>query len=195
MCVAIVQLAGKRMTDAQLYAGWSTNSDGGGFAFLDKDKKVQIDTGYLTYNEFQKKYVELTEQYGKYGPMLVHMRIRSAGGLGKKNCHPFRIKGGAMIHNGTLFYPENDRRTEDSKSDTRIFADALHNILDLASVRVAEKDILAAVGTFNKLAFLYDGGDYHIMNEQAAGCRWEDGIWYSNGSCVVSAHHPANVKR
>lgn len=157
-------------------------------AYIDDGGKVQIITGFMKYNEFEKRYREIVQRFGKNGPMLVHMRVRSAGGLGPKNCHPFKIKGGAMIHNGTLFHPEDNKGEGDEcKSDTRIFADALHNILDLESVKRAEKGILAAVGNWNKLAFLYDGGGYHIINENYATCVWDDGVWFSNGGCRVAS--------
>lgn len=187
MCIAILQKPGFSLTQLQLNKGWATNSDGGGFAYLDNDKKVQINTGYLDLDTFSKKYFELVERFGKNGPMLVHMRIRSAGGLGRKNCHPFRIKNGAMIHNGTMFYPSYDKDTpeKEKKSDTRILAESFHNILDLESVKKAEDGILKAIGHHNKLAFLYDGGEYHIVNENHAGGHWDAGIWYSNSSCKV----------
>jgi predicted glutamine amidotransferase len=191
VCIAILTEKGKSVSSASLYKGWSVNRDGAGFAYLDADGKVQIDSGYMSYNEFEKAYRGAVEKYGNNGPMLVHMRIRSAGGFGQKNCHPFRIKGGAMIHNGTLFTPESDHDTRkpDRKSDTRIFAETFHNILDYESVKLGEKDILKAVGTYNKLVFLYDTGKYHIMNEKSG--YWDDGIWYSNEGCKISKHHPA----
>lgn len=191
MCVAILQGKGKTLNNAQLSSGWKINSDGGGFAYIGKDGKVQIETGYLKYDDFAKAYERITDKYGENGPMLVHMRIRSAGGMGRKNCHPFRIKGGAMCHNGTMFYPDRAGSSKDDdtyKSDTRIFAEAFHNILDLASVKKAEEDIMRAVGINNKLLFLYDEGDYHIMNERAG--FWKEGIWFSNGSCTVRPSYP-----
>jgi predicted glutamine amidotransferase len=193
MCIAIVQLPGHSIEAASLWHGWNINNHGGGFAFLDDKKKVKIDTGYLTYNEFERRYREVTDRFGKNGPMLIHMRIRSAGGMGQKNCHPFKIKNGAMIHNGTLFHPKYDAKDKEDKSDTRLFAEALYNILDLESVKRAEKDILSAVGSYNKLAFLYDGGDYHIMNENYSGAKWDEnhGIWYSNSGCDL----PRNYSR
>jgi predicted glutamine amidotransferase len=192
MCVAILQKAGTELTPSQLFQGWSSNPHGGGFAYVNPNNEVEIKQGYLHYNVFEKAYREAVRLHGKNGPMLVHMRIRSAGDMGAKNCHPFKIKGGAMIHNGTMFYPSTDRaqsKSRDRKSDTRIFAETFHNILDLESMQHAENDILNAVGRSNKLVFLYDGGDYIILNEKQG--MWRDDIWFSNSSCQISAYHPS----
>ena len=105
MCVAILCKTGKILDNERLYRGWTNNSDGGGIAYLDDNKKVCIESGFLQYGEFQKAYARLADRYSKNGPMLIHMRIRSTGSKGKDNCHPFKIKNGAMIHNGTLFFP------------------------------------------------------------------------------------------
>jgi predicted glutamine amidotransferase len=188
MCVAILQKSGE-LSGAQLYAGWRVNRDGGGFAYLDDDKKVQISTGFMQYNDFEKAYRKVVKRYGTNGPMLVHMRIRSAGGMGPKNCHPFRIKGGAMIHNGTMFQPSEDGK--DAKSDTRIFAESLYNILDIDSVKKAERGILRSVGYHNKLCFLYDGGDYYIVNEERGYWSKDNTVWFSNSSCNVSDSYPS----
>lgn len=191
MCVAIVQKAGTELTPAQLFAGWSSNQDGAGFAYVDKEGKVQIQQGFMKYNAFESAYRQAVQEHGKDGPMLVHMRIRSAGNIGPKNCHPFRIKGGAMIHNGTMFYPatDNNAKLRDRKSDTRIFAETFHNHLDAESLRYAEYDILNAIGRGNKLAFLFDGGEFVIVNEKAG--FWREDIWFSNASCQITSYHPS----
>jgi predicted glutamine amidotransferase len=180
MCIAIVQQAGKTLTGAQLYSGWYRNSDGAGFAYCDSDGKVVIKSGYMKYNEFQKAYADAVQMYGADSPFLVHMRIRTSGDVSPGNCHPFKIKDGAMIHNGSMFHPDTVRQGE-NKSDTRIFAESLHNILALEDLLVAGDDIITEIGRNNKLAFLFNGRKVLILNEKAG--FWDDGIWYSNRSC------------
>ena len=149
-------------------------------------KKVEVRKGLMKRDDFIAAYQSDAGKYADSSPFLVHMRIISAGDGGPKNTHPHRIKGGALIHNGTLFYPNGKHagKADDRKSDTRVFANVLHNILDLQSVRIAEKAILNEVGANNKLVFLYDNKEYFIMNESSG--IWEDDIWYSNSySCEV----------
>jgi glutamine phosphoribosylpyrophosphate amidotransferase len=198
MCIAIVQTAGKSVTDAQLWRGWTINGDGAGFAYVDpRQKKVVIKKGFLKFNEFQKAYREAVTNFGETSPFLVHMRIGTSGQNSEANTHPFEIKpqvgpAGAMIHNGILFTPSGAWRgsDDDRKSDTRVVANALNNILVLEDIINAKEMLGRAIGGGNKLAFLYDTGDYVIINEGAG--HWNDGIWYSNGSCSISnSYHPS----
>lgn len=186
MCVAIVTNPGKSLTSAQLEAGWRINGDGGGFAYV-KDNEVVIEKGFMNLVSFEKAYQSAVKLYGEESPFLVHMRIRTSGTTNSNNCHPFRIRGGALIHNGVMFTPAGNRagqNPQDLKSDTRIFAESLHNILELEHVKKASEGIRKAIGYGNKVCFLYDNKEVVILGE-AAGF-WDDGIWYSNTSCGVS---------
>lgn len=186
MCVAILTKPGAFVPKLGLANGFSSNRDGAGYAYVDPDaKKVVIKKGFMLYNDLEKSYYADVEKYAEHSPFLVHMRIRTSGHVSPANCHPFKIKGGAMIHNGSLFYPDKEHigTPEDRKSDTRVFAEVLHNILTFEDVKAAEDAILGSVGRYNKLAFLYDDGRYHIMNERAGS--WKDDVWYSNDSCRI----------
>lgn len=191
MCVAIYSPSGKPVPNDMLWAGWGINGDGAGFAYVDPEaKKVVVRKGFMRYNDFQKAYAEACAAHPNT-PFIVHMRIKTSGLINGNNTHPFAIKGGAMIHNGSFFTPGGKYLgpKEDLKSDTRVFAENLFNILTYEDVVAAEKDILSAVGSYNKMVFLYDDGRAHIMNEK--GGVWIDDIWYSNGSCRVYDKRPA----
>lgn len=183
MCVAILAPKGKVITPRQLFNGWTSNPHGAGLAYLDNDGKVQISKGFLNFDAFEADYIRKVEAFGTNGPMLVHMRIRSAGDMGRDNTHPFRIKNGAMIHNGTLFSPKRDPKSKYQKSDTALFAETLHNILTPEDVREAKSDLESAIYG-SKLAFLWDGGETVIINERYG--YWHDGIWYSNRTCGIT---------
>lgn len=187
MCIAILCKTGAVLPEAQLKDGWHSNSHGAGFAFVNPTtNKVEIRKGFMKYMEFKEAYLAAAMTHSEHSPFLVHMRIRSAGDDGPKNTHPFRVKNGAMIHNGTMFTPTGKRAgTEgDRHSDTRIFAHTLHNILDKDSVQKAEKGILNEIGSSNKLVFLYDDKQYYIVNESSG--IWDGDIWHSNSySCKV----------
>lgn len=181
MCIAIVQKPGATVSKLNLWAGWVNNGHGGGFAYV-HEGKVHVKKGFMKYNDFETALEKAVDKFGSTSSFLIHMRIMTSGGITAKNCHPFRIRGGAMIHNGTLFYPTGDA-AQNGKSDTRMFAEKFHNILALEDVLRTEKDMLYAFGHHNKLAFLYDNGEYVIMNEKAG--HWQDGVWFSNRSCQV----------
>lgn len=183
MCVAILTTPGNRVTNERLWQGWTRNKDGGGFAYVDPDKKkVVISKGFLSYNEFQKAYDEAVAKFGATSPFLIHMRVRTSGDINDNNTHPFEIKGGALIHNGILFSPtgKDIGPPDDRKSDTRVFAERLFNILDFESVKETKLELEKAIN-YNKIAMLYDSGDYVILNESKG--NWTDGVWYSNNAC------------
>lgn len=186
MCVAIFQKPGAIITQKGMEAGWRSNRDGGGFAYHDATQnKVVIRKGYMELDKFYEAYMEAVEEHGKDSPFLVHMRIRTSGATNANNTHPFPIKGGALIHNGTFFTPSLKYAgpKDDLKSDTRVFAENLYNILTYEDVKAAQDNILKAVGTYNKIVFLYDDGRHLILNENRG--MWMDDVWYSNSSCRV----------
>lgn len=183
MCVALVTMPKARLTDAHLEAGWKRNPDGGGIAYV-KEGKTQIEKGFMDYNSFHKAYNKAADLFSEESPFLVHLRIATSGGTTRNNCHPFPVKGGAMIHNGILFQPTGTLAgpKTDLKSDTRVLAENLHNILVLADIKKASKAIEEEIGSGNKLCFLYDTGDVHIVGEKQG--FWDKGIWHSNSSCT-----------
>lgn len=192
MCIAILQKPGARVPGPALWEGWKRNSDGGGFAFVDPEtKKVTIRRGFMAYNDFIKAYDEAVEAYPD-SPFLIHMRVRTSGHVNGNNTHPFPVKGGAMIHNGTFFSPSGkyEGNADDRKSDTRVFAEHLFNILTYEDVVAAEAGILKAVGGYNKLAFLYDDGRYAILNEIAGW--WDRDVWYSTTACFINGTKTAH---
>ena len=179
MCIAILTKPGAQLDSKRFFIEWVDNPHGGGFAYWD-GKQVVIDKGYDKYNKMQSAYQKAFDKYGKTSPFLLHMRIRTAGDITPENCHPFKIKDGAMIHNGTMFYPDVDEvdSSGNKKSDSRVFSERLHNVLALQDVINAEEGIIKAIGKNNKLAFLYKGGDWAILNDKAG--YWDGDIWYSN---------------
>lgn len=187
MCVAILSKPGARVSKAQIAQGWKVNSDGAGFAYI-KNGEVEIEKGFDDLDKFVEAYERAADTYSATSPFLLHMRIRTSGYTNADNTHPFKIKGGAMIHNGVMFSPEGQSAGKDGKqhSDTKVFASVLHNLLDDPEVlKQAEDGILDAVGHTNKLAFLYADGRYLILNEDKG--NWEDDVWFSNFTCKVSS--------
>lgn len=174
MCIAIVTEGNVKLKDEWLYNSMLNNPDGAGIAYIDGNR-VRISKGYMTYNDMQKEYDKLFKLFGDQ-PMLLHARIATAGLVNKDNCHPFYIRGGAMIHNGHLWSPDGGHNAE--KSDTREFASIFYNILNFDDVEDAIENFSfdEAIG-HDRMAFLYDDGRYLT----AGTWQQEDGVLFSNG--------------
>lgn len=170
MCIAIVAPAGKLVKETTLLECNANNPDGAGFAYI-KDGKVEISKGFFKIGQFIAEYKKKAEAFGKDNPMLLHFRIATQGKVNAPNCHPFPIRGGAIIHNGSLWY----KRGEQEKSDTREFAERMYNNLSYDVVKAALPEVTEAL-QWNKLAMLYDDGQYIRIG------KWyeDEGIWYSN---------------
>lgn len=180
MCIAILTLPGKSLSAAKFDQCWKRNSDGCGFAYINPaDGEVIIDKGYMTLEAAKRRYYELTTKFGG-SPILIHFRLNTVGETNANNCHPFKVRGGAMIHNGTFWH---DRTAK--KSDSAMLAEVMHNELTLDALRANKEQFQEAFG-YNRVVFLFKGGEYHIVSEHFNGRQgqygqWKDGIWFSNG--------------
>lgn len=175
MCIAIVIPEGATVNKDYLHNGWCANSDGGGFAYVHKGK-VKIVKSLMKWKTWEDAYYTAREA-NPDSPFLVHFRIRSAGSNTADNTHPYALKTGAVIHNGTLTGSGADWYR--GPSDTAKFVEKFGEHLTYDNVLSKKLAMEAAIG-YNKLAFLFNNGKFVIVNEDAG--HWDDGVWYSNGS-------------
>lgn len=174
MCIAIVQPAGCRIDERHLVNSFTGNPDGAGFAYV-HEGEVVIAKGYFKLSSFINAYNTIHDAYGKDGAVLAHCRIATAGAVDADNCHPFKIKGGAMIHNGHLWSTPDGEK----KSDTREFSEIFYNILDIESVKAAvDKDDFTDIIGHDKMAFLYNDGQWAVAGDWTT-CP-VSGVMYSN---------------
>lgn len=180
MCIAILTLPGKSISRPTFDRCWDNNSHGFGMAVINPEtKKVEIHKGFLDKNLALSAYNRAVQRSGEY-PMALHFRAATVGGVNKDNCHPFAVKGGAMVHNGTFWYDNAAK-----KSDSRMLAEIMHNQLTHANLTKFKTNYDKAFG-YNRVIFLFDEGKYVIFSEEYNGQmgkfgQWADGIWYSNG--------------
>lgn len=186
MCLAIFKPGKLIIPEDALRRGWQGNSDGAGFAYV-RGGKVVIEKGFMTVKAFLEAY-NTAFKANKKSPMLIHFRIRSQGDKSEANTHPFPIKGGALIHNGTL--DGTGSKYMEGKSDTALFAEQLGERLDFDTVSAHKKDLGDALG-WNKVVLLYDNGNHVIINESMG--HWENDVWFSNHS--YSAGSRSNWQR
>lgn len=179
MCIAIVTKPGASVSEDRLSNCFDNNGDGAGLAYIHKDeKKVRIEKGFFNKEGFIRRYnALLREGHMLDNAALLHFRIHTMGSVKTDNCHPFKIKNGAMIHNGSFFYASPYIAKD--KSDTRIIADMLGE--QITYDRVArQKEVINDIIGYNRVAMLFDSGQYIILNEEEG--VWDDKVWYSNVS-------------
>lgn len=181
MCIAILTTPGKILSDEVFRRCWRANRDGFGMAYITSNGDVVIDKGWMDATAALDAYKRGAD--GRKladSPMLLHFRAATVGRVTANNCHPFRVKGGAMIHNGTFWHdPKSD------KSDSQILAEMMHNQLHYKNLSENKEAFQEAFG-YNRVAFLFKDGKYIIFSEdynfsKGQYGQWKDGIWYSNG--------------
>lgn len=182
MCIAIVTSPGKMVSDEVFERCWNTNRDGFGLAYVDaRTGKVEIDKGWMAPSSALAKYKRVADhQQNADRYMLLHFRAATVGRVHRSSCHPFAVKGGAMIHNGTFWYDHNA-----IKSDSQALAEVMHNELHVANTTKLKDHFQKAFG-YNRVAFLYDNNKIVIFSEEYDAGKgkygqWKDGVWYSNG--------------
>jgi len=96
MCVIIYKPAGVKISDAILRSCMIANNHGAGFAFR-ANNKIVAKKGFFNLRT-------LKVAIGKYDSCegVVHFRLRSAGLISGKFCHPFKIDSRYLFHNGHI---------------------------------------------------------------------------------------------
>lgn len=194
MCIAIVKLPDADVSEANLRASRIANPDGAGFAYV-KDGKVVVEKGFRTLNPFLEAYKKAVEA-NSASTFLIHFRIRSMGDKSSDNTHPFLYDHGCMIHNGTL--SGTGATWGEGESDTKKFVDRFKDNLTLEVVEANADKLGKAIGSGNKLAFLFHNGKHVIVNKDR-GVQ-EDGVWYSNytfrprGTTYMTGNHSSMLE-
>lgn len=175
MCIAIFKPADKTVKESYLKESFRYNRDGAGFAYV-QNGEVKIDKGHMSYDSFITAYRTALEE-NKDSPFLIHFRIATLGSKDEVNTHPFPIKDGALIHNGSMV--GTGAKQADGASDTSLFASKLYDKLSFSVVNKAKSELEDAL-SFNKVVLLYKDKSFVILNENLG--HWNDGVWYSNRS-------------
>lgn len=195
MCVIMIKPKGKEMVDqSTLKQMWERNKDGAGFMYLNKENKVVISKGYMTFEDFERGLngVDDIDSVNET-PMILHFRITTHGGTSPENTHPFPVSSKVehlqalevscklgMVHNGVI----NSVDTSKDLSDTMMFIKDV-----IAPLRKVDKDFLNTfqklisygIGA-SKLAFLDSNGEITTFGT----FQEVDGYQYSNLNHVPS---------
>lgn len=180
MCIAILTLPYKELTDAALKNSASNNPDGFGFSYVRQDLcgvRKLIVKKTMDYDTFYRQY-KRAFFHNPESVFLIHFRIATHGTVDKFNCHPFYVdKETSIIHNGVISGIGFDK----DRSDTQLFNDkVLKNLGKGWQKSPAIKLLLEKFLVGSKLITLNVDNEYQIFNEEAG--HWKEGVWYSNHS-------------
>ena len=132
MCVIIVKEKNQKKPSKEfLRKAWNKNPDGAGFMY-NKDNKVIISKGYMTFDKFYKAVKNLSDDK----TIVYHFRIATHGATNAKGTHPFPISKRdevlqkpqiktniGIAHNGIISmcgnYPKENNKY--NLSDTQLF--------------------------------------------------------------------------
>ncbi len=182
MCIAIVQPANQRLTEAEAKASWDSNSHGAGVAYIDSGK-IKLEKVLDNFQQFWQMYNRICDEFGSK-KMLVHFRIKTHGAQTLDNTHPFLIDDRhALIHNGIITAITS--KTSNERSDTRAFVEeVLMKLPEGWFDNAAIPDLLASyIGTGSKVAILRADETVLYLNGSLGGAHiGRDGFWFSNNS-------------
>lgn len=182
MCLAIYRPSNTAIKKRALERGFTANPDGAGLAYAHKGT-LHIVKGLMTFPAFWSAY----ERIPSSAPAVIHFRIGTSGLKDEANCHPFPLLNGraCVIHNGVLFYPHSEKRSDTSHFSAEILDPLLaHNLADSHAVRHV---IESTIGPSNKMVVLYESGHAVIYHKDRGTER--KGVWYSNTSFEAPARY------
>ena len=195
MCIIVGKKKGVDLpSKTTLENCFDNNSDGSGLAYV-KNRKVVIEKGFMTFEAFYKRLMELNKQFDlKNKALLMHFRITTHGGTSKGNCHPFPISNSrkklkatylecgnvAFAHNKTVKICADEK--EKDMSDTQIFSrDYLYHIWKTNKRFYEDKNIrkiIQKMGGESRFCFLDDKEKLYTIGEFVE----DNGVLYSNYS-------------
>lgn len=181
MCIIVYNRDGKELCKESMRTAYDNNPHGYGIMWYDGDRVLSLkehDGG------FQRLW-ETVERF-KGVPYALHLRWRTRGAQGLKQCHPHVVTSkdnGApedvyLMHNGTLSGFQDHAKL----SDTNMFARKMRALMQIKGLDFSsaldnmERHIEASFT--NRLLFMDSRGEITLVNESAG--EWIDGVWYSN---------------
>lgn len=179
MCLAVIKPVGVVCRWQDLKDGFTSNTDGCGFAYADGDTIVS-GKGLWKWRKFQRAAWNVNREDI---PALFHFRAATHGKVTDALCHPFTFDSHgidyAVVHNGVF----HRMKTSNEVSDTLAFVNGYIKFLyDLKGPDAMDdehlNDMLSRMGdgTFNRIAILRRDGGIRMIGD------WVeiDGCFYSN---------------
>jgi predicted glutamine amidotransferase len=130
MCIIVYKQKDVKIPDKfidTLETCFDNNPDGAGILY-EKDGKLHIEKGFMTFDSFKRHYEKLN--FSDKDIFVLHFRIATQGNIDQYTCHPFPIShkvkhlkattfhtNFAMVHNGCISMKDEN----DDLSDSQLF--------------------------------------------------------------------------
>ncbi len=194
MCVIVVKKMGVELPSKKtLKDCFETNPDGAGLMYVNENKKIVIEKGFMTFEAFYKKLTELNKKYNlKKKALVMHFRITTQGGTSPGNCHPFPITDDekklkatylecndvAFAHNGiiSLYSMRDDKGMSDTMLLSKELLYPLFNYDKKFYKREYNKSLIEEIIGTDKIAFLDNKENITLIGE----FKEDEGVLYSN---------------
>jgi hypothetical protein len=187
LCILIVCKPGATLPREHLLGSIENNPNGAGYA-IHKGDSLFVERG-LNDLELVDSFLANRTQWPE-GPAMFHARIASAGDVTDANCHPFQVgehNDIVLAHNGAMLPLKGygPFMADNSKSDTRVFAESYLPEIGIESLDILAVEWLAWLG-YNKVAVLSASPlltlPVYIFGQDRGFWRADTDCWYSNGS-------------
>lgn len=175
MCVIAFSPKGvKAPAIDEIKAMFSTNPDGAGYAYNDKNGKVVYHKGFMTVEELLEELSPL-EQWENTN-LAIHFRIGTAGKNDAHTCHPFKISTSfgelrklhdtdaksVLFHNGIL---DDGGMLDPLSSDTQDFVSAFAPMLEKYGKSKNRDHAIAEYTKGNRLLVMYEDNKFKLWGE------------------------------
>lgn len=197
MCVIVNKNRGIELPRKELLENcFSNNSDGAGMMY-NLNGKVYIEKGFMKFDEFYNRLMELDKKINLVDRGLVmHFRISTSGGINKGNCHPYPISNNVndlkalrfttdlgMAHNGIMskYEPSKNSTLNDTQTFIKTYLSKVYEVYkDFLKDDVMMKAIEYEVGS--KLSFLDTEGNITTVGkfEEYEGCQYSNSTYSYN---------------
>ena len=172
MCVIVAKKRGIELPSKKtLKDCFETNPDGAGLMYVNENKKIVIEKGFMTFEAFYKKLTELDKKYDlKKKALVMHFRITTQGGTSPGNCHPFPVTDDekklkstylecdniAFAHNGiiSLYSMRDDKGMSDTMLLSKELLYPLFNYNKKFYKQEHNQELIEEIIGTDKIAFL-----------------------------------------
>lgn len=194
MCIAIYSPIGTNIPcEEYLKTSFENNPHGAGFAYNTRHNDVQIEKGFMKWEDFKKAINRANAKNAlKDRGVLIHFRIQTHGGINPECCHPFPLVADeaamkkkniktnyAVIHNGIISLTGSEAYRREKMSDTMVFIEKYLSKIATNKKWFNNKSNFELIGDLidSKMAILNGYGKIHSTN---GFTKDSDGNWYSN---------------
>ena len=194
MCVIVAKKMGIELPSKKILENcFDVNPDGAGLMYVNENKKIVIEKGFMTFEAFYKKLKELDKKYDlKKKALVMHFRITTQGGTSPENCHPFPITDDekklkatylecndvAFAHNGiiSLYSMRDDKGMSDTMLLSKELLYPLFNYNKKFYKQEHNQELIEEIIGTDKIAFLDNEEKIITIGE----FKEDEGVLYSN---------------